>query len=56
MARTTTTLVHPDGKREYTTSDPSEITRLKAHGYAEKTASKTKQAKPANKAATPADK
>lgn len=26
-------LVHPDGKREYTTADRSEITDLRARGY-----------------------
>ena len=53
-----TTLVHPDGAREYTTSDRVEITRLKAHGYTEKASgsAKTKQRKPADKAATAADK
>jgi hypothetical protein len=30
---TATTLVHPDGKRTYDTSDPVEITRLTAQGY-----------------------
>lgn len=28
------TLYHPDG-REYVTSDATEVTRLKAHGYTE---------------------
>jgi hypothetical protein len=33
VAKKNTTLVHPDGKRTYDTSDPSEVTRLKARGY-----------------------
>jgi hypothetical protein len=33
-----TTLVHPDGKRTYDSSDPAEVTRLKAQGYTVKKA------------------
>jgi hypothetical protein len=29
------TLVHPDGERTYTTSDPGEINNLKVRGYTE---------------------
>ncbi|MEV4902353.1 hypothetical protein AB0K08_13550 [Citricoccus sp. NPDC055426] len=44
------TLVSPDGKREWTSSDPVELTNTRAKGWREKSAPK-----PANKADTKSD-
>lgn len=44
----TVTLVSPDGKREWTSSDPVELTNTRAKGWREKSAPK-----PANKAGIP---
>ena len=50
--RKSVTLYTPDG-RSYTTSDPVEITRLKAHGYTDKNPNAKQQSAKPQSTSTP---